>query len=66
MVDCPNCGGIHYGSPSCPYTVLPCIICKTPTIWACSDCAIGGSRIHICGNPSCRQKHEHVVHKEQP
>lgn len=62
-VPCANCGGIHYGSPSnhCPYTKAPCVVCKTMTIWACSDCAIdsgGKESVHVCEKVECQRKHE--------
>lgn len=57
--NCSRCGGTHFGSHECPYTLAPCMICGEQTIWACSDCAIETSkRVHICQKTSCRDEHE--------
>jgi hypothetical protein len=43
------------------YISAPCVICGTPTILACSDCAIdsaGTKSVHVCKNPQCRDSHE--------
>lgn len=63
--DCPNCGGIHYGSLKCSYIKTPCVICGEETIFACSDCAIesgGNSAVHVCAKTECRDRHEAAVH----
>jgi hypothetical protein len=62
-VPCSNCGGTHFGTQSgkCPYTKAPCVICRTMTIYACSDCAIdsgGKESVHVCENVVCQRKHE--------
>jgi len=62
---CDNCGGIHYGSPRgyCPYIKADCVVCGTPTIYACSDCAIdsGGKKsVHVCADVACQRKHEEL------
>lgn len=59
--DCPNCGGTHYGSITCPYLSDPCVVCGRETILACSDCAIdsgGKASIHVCSFNTCRTQHE--------
>jgi hypothetical protein len=59
--ECPNCGGLHYGSPVgyCPYTKAPCVVCGDPTICACSDCQIDlQTTIHVCGKWNCQDEHE--------
>ena len=62
ITDCLNCGGIHYGSHTCPFNPAePCIICGDKTIYACSDCAInsGGTKaVHVCERSACRDAHE--------
>jgi hypothetical protein len=60
---CANCGGTHIGSVKCPYTKAACVICGTPTILACSDCAIdsgGRNSVHVCSNSACRDQHEKI------
>jgi hypothetical protein len=69
IVNCPNCGGTHYGSLRCPFQSAPCVVCKTPTIYACSDCAIdtaGTVRVHVCEKPDCQRKHEELHPESQP
>jgi hypothetical protein len=59
--DCPQCGGTHFGSNKCPYTLAPCVVCGAQTIYACSDCAIdsgGERRVHICERGECQLAHE--------
>ncbi len=61
--DCPICGGTHYGSHKCPYTLAPCCVCGDDTIWACSDCGInsaGKQSVHVCGKSECRDTHEQI------
>lgn len=63
--NCPNCGGIHYGSHKCPYNLAPCVVCGALTIYACSDCAIdsaGKQSVHVCTNGTCQETHENTVH----
>lgn len=67
ILNCQNCGGIHYGSIRCPYTKLPCIICGDETIMACADCAIDsaggkGASVHVCIKTECRDRHEATAH----
>jgi hypothetical protein len=46
------------------YISKPCVICKTETILACSDCAIDGrGSIHICAKKECRDSHENEFHQ---
>lgn len=68
IVNCPNCGGIHYGSHKCPFITSPCVICGDDTVMACSDCAIEtGKSVHVCAKPKCRDQHEADTHlKETP
>lgn len=62
---CGNCGGTHYGSRECPFNKESCIICGTPTVYACSDCAIDGKPgVHVCENPTCRDRHEAAAKHE--
>ena len=66
--NCPNCGGMHFGSHECPFITAPCIVCGTQTILACSDCAIdsgGQTSVHVCVNPACRDEHE-KLHADAP
>lgn len=61
ILNCPRCGGTHYGSNGCPYIEAPCSVCGKLTILACSDCSIdsGGKRsVHVCSNSGCRDVHE--------
>ena len=61
--DCPNCGGTHFGTPKCPFTKAPCVICGDDTIMACSDCAIDtGKSVHVCTKSECRDRHESRTH----
>lgn len=65
---CPKCGGAHFGTgfDACPYTKSPCVICGTPTIYACSDCRIDtGKSVHVCGLAACQETHE-ASHNERP
>lgn len=65
IINCPNCGGTHYGSLKCPYTKEPCVICGDMTVLACSDCAIdsgGKEAVHVCEKRECRDKHEAEKH----
>lgn len=61
MATCATCGGEHFPDTGrCPFTLAPCVVCGTPTIWACSDCAIEGKgSVHICNHEPCRDQHEH-------
>lgn len=66
--NCPNCGGTHFGTYTCPYTSAPCVVCGDNTILACSDCAInsaGIQSVHVCGKEKCRNHHEQTVHQTQ-
>ena len=67
ILDCPNCGGIHYGSLKCPFRPAePCTICGVKTILCCSDCAIDTARsVHVCEDTKCRDAHEAVGHQQQ-
>lgn len=59
-LNCPNCGGTHYGSVKCPFIKEPCVVCGAPTVQACSDCAIssgGRSSAHVCDKPECMREH---------
>jgi hypothetical protein len=59
ILDCSNCGGIHYGSNTCPYVSHPCVVCGVMTVLACSDCAIdSGVSVHVCNRVECRKAHE--------
>lgn len=61
ILNCPNCGGTHYGSHKCPYTKAPCVVCGDDTIDACADCAIssgGKESVHVCEKSECRDAHE--------
>lgn len=59
--NCPNCGGTHIGHRDCPFTLAKCVVCDTPTVWACSDCAIEGKRsVHVCNHDPCRREHERL------
>lgn len=61
--ECPNCGGTHFGSRDCPYTKAACVVCGTPTIYACSDCRIDTSKsVHVCEKVECQRQHE-TAHK---
>lgn len=60
--NCSVCGGTHYGSYKCPFTLKPCAICGTDTIFACSDCQIDGSNVHVCDKAECRHTHEKTAH----
>ena len=65
--DCPNCGGTHYCSYTCPFIKAPCIVCGAETIFACSDCAIdagGKESVHVCEKSECRDAHERHQHGE--
>ncbi len=65
ILNCSDCGGIHYGSVKCPYTALPCAVCGIATIYACSDCAIdsgGATSVHVCEKSECRDAHERNMH----
>ena len=65
ILDCPNCGGTHYGSNKCPFTEASCVVCGSMTVFACSDCAIdsGGARsVHVCQKRECRDAHEAACH----
>lgn len=65
ILNCPKCGGTHYGSVECPYISAPCVICGKETILACADCGIdsaGKVTVHICGNVACMRQHEVAVH----
>jgi hypothetical protein len=61
IVNCENCGGTHIGTFKCPFTLASCVICGTPTIYACSDCAIEGKgSVHVCQHDPCRIEHERL------
>lgn len=65
ITDCPQCGGTHYGSHSCPFIDAPCVVCGDATVMACSDCAIdsgGKQSVHVCGKRECRERHEREKH----
>jgi hypothetical protein len=69
MRDCPQCGGTHIGSFTCPFTSSPCVVCGDATVMACSDCAIeSGKSVHVCVKSTCRDQHEagHAVGEEAP
>jgi hypothetical protein len=63
--DCAICGGKHFPTGTqCPFRLDPCVVCGTPTVWACSDCAIDvGGSVHVCNSASCRDAHELNIHK---
>ncbi len=66
ILDCPKCGGTHYGSHECPFTLAPCVVCGDETIMACSDCAIdsgGKTSVHVCRKSECRDAHEAKTHQ---
>lgn len=66
--NCPNCGGDHWGSFKCPFNVVPCVVCGTDTIFACSDCAIdsgGKASVHVCERVECQRAHETIHAKRQ-
>lgn len=66
VINCPECGGDHFGSYKCPFIKAPCCVCKDPTIFACSDCAIdsgGKASVHVCGKAECRHEHEFWQHR---
>lgn len=68
ILDCPKCGGIHYGSHECPYTSAPCVVCGEQTVMACSDCAIdsgGKVSVHVCARSECRDTHEREKHSSK-
>jgi hypothetical protein len=63
VLNCPNCGGDHWGHSECPFISAPCVICGEATIFACSDCAIdsdGKKSVHVCGKRECREQHDKV------
>jgi hypothetical protein len=65
--NCPNCGGTHYGSVTCPYIEKPCVVCGEGTILACSDCAIDGrGSVHVCKKAACRLEHDAKAHPPKP
>lgn len=67
ILNCPNCGGTHYGSNKCPYINAPCVVCGEPTIYACSDCCInsgGKAGVHVCAKTACQDEHEAKTHGE--
>jgi hypothetical protein len=69
ITNCPVCGGEHWGSYKCPYIEAPCVVCGTPTIVACADCAInsgGKESVHVCDKSECRHTHERLVHPPKP
>jgi hypothetical protein len=64
-MNCPKCGGVHFGSYECPFISLPCVICGDETVLACSDCAIesgGKISVHVCNKSTCRDQHEALAH----
>lgn len=65
ILNCPNCGGTHYGVHVCPFISAQCVVCGNPTVFACSDCAIdsaGKASVHVCDRGGCRTAHEVATH----
>jgi hypothetical protein len=56
--ECQLCGGMHIGSYSCPFETKPCVVCGSPCVLACSDCAIEGSVVPVCNRKECRLEHD--------